>query len=394
MPVSEYITEAVKKSSWIRKMFEEGTRLKAIHGEDNVFDFSIGNPDADPPEDFFREFESASRSREKGVHGYMPNAGFNEVRSQIASMVTRDHGIDIASDSIIMTCGAAGGLNVLFKTILNPGDEIIVPAPYFVEYGFYTANHGGVLKPVKTDPDFSLNVGNIINAVTDKTAAVLINSPNNPTGRIYSEEAVTELSSALRAKSAGKRSIYLISDEPYRDIVFTDTKVPSILKHYEHSIVATSYSKTLSLPGERIGYLAVNPACDDFSRLMSGLVFSNRILGFVNAPALMQRIVGKLSSARVDINLYRKRRDMLVDVLKRAGYSFPDPEGAFYIFCSCPSDDDVDFVSHLQKYNILAVPGSGFGCPGNFRLTFCVSEKTIAGSFSAFKEALETYKAR
>jgi aspartate aminotransferase len=266
-----------------------------------------------------------------------------------------------------------------------------VPAPYFVEYGFYVSNHGGVLKSVKTNKDFSLNIENIKNALSEKTAAVLINSPNNPTGVIYKEKEIKELSHLLNEHCKKGRVVYLISDEPYKDIVFDDVKVPNILSIYEHSIIATSYSKTLSLPGERIGYVAVNPKCDDYKNLISGITLATRVLGYVNAPALMQRIVCELTSVKVNVEPYKKRRDMLVDVLQNAGYEFIQPQGAFYIFCKSPIEDDIEFVKHLQKYNILAVPGSGFSGAGYFRLCFCVSEKTISDSFEGFRKAMSEW---
>jgi len=392
MSISKSIKESMEKSSWIRKMFEEGARLKAEFGAENVFDFSLGNPDLNPPDEFFDILRGFASSGERGVHGYMPNAGFPGVRDTISNKVTRDHGVDINQDCIVMTCGAAGGLNTILKTILNPGEEIIVTVPYFVEYGFYIKNHGGEIVLVKTNDNFSLNVENIREAITEKTKAVLINSPNNPTGRIYSEEEIAYLSDMLREFNSDERTIYILADEPYREIVYDDVKVPSILKHYDNSMVVTSYSKSLSLPGERIGYIAVNPSCHEFDELMAGLILSNRILGFVNAPALMQRVVAELTEVSVDVEIYKRKRDLFIEGLSSAGYDYVKPEGAFYIFCKSPSDDDVDFVKHLQKYNILAVPGVGFGGPGYFRLAYCVPEDTIKNSIPKFKEALESYK--
>jgi aspartate aminotransferase len=291
-----------------------------------------------------------------------------------------------------MTCGAAGGMNIIFKTILDPGDEVIVPRPYFVEYGFYVENHGGRLVPVETGDDFALDIDAIDRAINDRTRAVIINSPNNPTGTIYPAEQIQALSALLKKRSV-KRIIYLVSDEPYRDIVYDGTSVPSVLANYPQSIIATSYSKTLSIPGERIGYIAVNPACASIDKLLAGLILSNRILGFVNAPALMQRIVSALNDVSVDVDAYRRRRDILVEGLYAAGYEFPKPRGAFYIFCKSPLKDDVQFVQHLLKFNILAVPGVGFGGPGYFRLAYCVSEDTIRRSLPKFAEAIKSLPA-
>lgn len=388
MAISRYIHDSIEKSSWIRKMFEEGTRLKTKFGAENVYDFSLGNPDIAPPEKFFDVLAHMISSRETGKHGYMPNAGFPDVNTIIADKVSREHGITLWPSHIVMTCGAAGGMNVVLKTILNPGDEVIAIKPYFVEYGFYVQNHGGTLVLTDSNDDFSLNIENIKNAITSKTKAIIINSPNNPTGRIYPEEDIRALSVMLKEKSSAS-PVYIISDEPYRDIIYDNSTVPSVLAHYDDSFVITSYSKTLSVPGERIGYIAANPKCSDIQEVMAGLVLSNRILGFVNAPALMQRAVALLVEESVDVDAYRRRRDLFVRGLKSAGYVFPVPEGAFYIFCKSPIKDDVAFVQHLVKYNILAVPGVGFGGPGYFRLAYCVPEDVISRAIPKFKEAIE-----
>ncbi|HPQ53979.1 MAG TPA: pyridoxal phosphate-dependent aminotransferase [Spirochaetota bacterium] len=389
MAISHYIQQSIEKSSWIRKMFEEGSLLKAKFGDENVYDFSLGNPDIAPPDKFFDVLSHIIHSRENGKHGYMPNAGFPDVNEVIAGKVSREHGITVSASQIVMTCGAAGGMNVVLKTILNPGDEVIVIKPYFVEYGFYVQNHNGTIVLAESNEDFSLNIENIQKAITPKTKAVIINSPNNPTGRIYPEKDIQSLSEMLRENSSAS-PIYLISDEPYRDIIYDSVTVPSVLAHYDNAFVITSYSKTLSVPGERIGYIAVSPNCSDLTQLMAGLVLSNRILGFVNAPALMQRVVAELIDESVDVDAYRRRRDLFVDGLQAAGYEFPVPEGAFYIFCKSPIPDDVAFAKHLLQYNILAVPGVGFGGPGYFRLAYCVSEDVISRSLPKFKEAIET----
>lgn len=390
MPIADGIKESLSQSSWIRKMFEEGIKLKQEFGSDNVFDFSLGNPDLNPPGKFFDILRKLSSSHIPGVHGYMPNAGFPDVRKAIAAKVSREQGIVVSADFVIMTCGAAGGCNALMKTILNPGDEVLVPKPYFVEYNFYVKNHGGVIRPVESSQDFSLNINAIREAIGPKTKAVLINSPNNPTGRVYSKDDLAALASVLNEWHQRGQTIYLISDEPYRDIVYDGAVVPGILNIYPHSIVVNSYSKSLSIPGERIGYAAVNPSCDDADSIMAGLIFSNRILGFVNAPALMQRCVAELTDVVVDIEPYRRRRDVMMGGLQDAGYEFVKPEGAFYLFCKSPLDDDVSFVRHLQKYRILAVPGSGFAGPGYFRLAYCVPEDVIVRSIPKFEEALNT----
>ncbi len=391
MSVSDFIRVSLEKSSWIRKMFEEGARLKAIHGEDNVYDFSLGNPDISPPESFQKALEEKSAEQKPGIHGYMPNAGYPDVRAKIADSVNRVHESNLSADNIIMTVGAAGGMNAVLKTILDPGDEVIILKPFFVEYRFYIQNHGGVPVEVETTERFGISLDTISGAITEKTRAVIINSPNNPSGRIYPDEEIARLSSLLRSRS-GERCIYLVSDEPYREIVFEERSVPSVLKHYENSILVYSYSKSLSLAGERIGYIAVNDRADSIEILCSGLVLSNRILGYVNAPALMQRVVGELDPSDFDLSVYGKRRDTFCRGLEGAGYEFIEPEGAFYLFCRAPGGDDVDFVNHLMNYQILAVPGSGFGAPGWFRLSFSVGETVIESSFPAFKKAREEYR--
>ena len=393
MSVSTYIMNSMEKSSWIRKMFEEGAKLKAKFGEENVYDFSLGNPDVEPPQKFYQVMKELAEDHEPGIHGYMPNAGYPWVRDAIANKVNREHGVNLTGSHVIMTCGAAGGMNVVLKTILNNGDQVIVPRPYFVEYGFYIANHGGKMVLVDTKEDFSLDLDAIGEAITDKTRAILINSPHNPTGRVYPESTIRELGKMLSGiKKKSGRVIYLISDEPYREIVYKGIQVPSILKNYTNSIVVTSYSKSLSLPGERIGYVALNPDIPGVDTLMSGCILSNRILGYVNAPAFMQRVVARLTDETVDIDAYQRRKDILTEGLSRAGYSFIDPEGAFYMFCKSPMEDDVAFVQHLLKFNILAVPGAGFGGPGYFRLTYCISEDVIRRSLPAFEEAMKALK--
>jgi len=332
MSVSLKIRESIEKSSWIRKMFEEGARLKAEFGADNVYDFSLGNPDIDPPVEFFNTFKKMSALTQKGVHGYMPNAGFMDVRNSIAKKVEKEHKLKIDGNSILMTCGAAGGMNVVLKTILDPGDEVIVIKPYFAEYGFYITNHQGVTVEAGSNSDFSINIDAIEKAITAKTKGIIVNSPNNPSGKIYKEEEIDALCNLLKKKSGNGRNIFLISDEPYREIVYDNRTVAPILSKYTNAVVINSYSKSLSLPGERIGYVAVNPQHEEYNLLLGGLNLSNRILGFVNAPALMQRIVSELNDAGVDTGIYKKRRDIFMAGLKDAGYEFSEPEGAFYLF--------------------------------------------------------------
>lgn len=390
MPVSEKIADFIQRSSWIRKMFEEGARLKKAHGSQNVFDFSLGNPNLDPVKAVKNSIVSAAQDNTPGIHGYMPNAGFADVRAAVAQKVKEDEGLDINENFVIMTVGAGGALNVILKAILNPGDEVIILSPFFVEYVFYADNHGGKAVIVPTTEDFSLDLAAIEQAVNANTAAVLINSPNNPTGKVYSEKEIRGLGELLDRKSREiGRAIVLISDEPYRGIVYDGIKVPGILQAYSHSVVATSFSKDLSLPGERLGYIAVNPAMDQATLTMDGLVLANRILGFVSAPGLMQRAVKSVLREVVDVNVYKRRRDRLYEALTSFGYQCVKPEGAFYLFPKSPLADDVGFVALLQKRLVLTVPGTGFGTPGYFRIAYCVSDETIEGSLKGFKEAIE-----
>ena len=374
-------------------MFEEGARLKAIHGADNVFDFSLGNPDLEPPEAFKQQLKQVAENPDPGLHAYMPNTGYARTRQAVAEFLTREQETEITENEVIMTCGAAGGLNIILKAVLDPGDEVITPAPYFVEYGFYADNHGGKLVAVPTRPDFTLDIGAIESAVTEKTRAVIINSPNNPTGQVYSGQNLRDLGRVLTEKSqAHGRTIYLISDEPYRKIIYDDIRVPSVFSCYADSAVATSYSKDLSVPGERIGFAAVNPAASGKQKLLEAMALANRILGFVNAPALMQRVVTGLQGLHVDVSEYDRKRRLLCDGLAERGYSFTRPAGAFYLFPQAPVKDDVAFVQALQEELILAVPGSGFGAPGYFRLSYCIPDKTITDAMPGFEKAMAKFR--
>lgn len=381
----------MERSSWIRKMFEEGARLKQLHGPENVFDFSLGNPNLEPSSRLKKAIATAASNQAAGIHSYMPNAGLLQTRSAVASRIEKEEGVKIDASNIVMTVGAGGALNVVLKTLLNSGDEVVIPKPFFVEYVFYCDNHGGAAVLVPTRPDFSLDVDEIAKAITPKTAAVLINSPNNPTGRIYSQDQIDALADALRSKSKQiGRAIVLISDEPYRGIIYDGAEVPSILKAYENSMVVTSFSKDLSIPGERLGYIAMNPAMDNAEQTIAGLILSNRILGFVNAPSLIQRAVTDHLEDIVDVAVYKRRRDRLYNALVSFGYDVIRPEGAFYLFPRSPIQDDVAFVAKLQEKLILTVPGVGFGGPGFFRIAYCVSDETIEGSLKGFEETIKS----
>jgi len=390
MPLSQKVEDFIQKASWIRGMFEEGARLKQMHGAGNVFDFSLGNPNLEPTPAVREAIAKAAQDETPGVHAYMANAGYADVRAAVAKKIREDEGVSLDENWILMTVGAGGGLNVALKTILNPGDEVICLKPFFVEYVFYVDNHGGKAVLVPTRPDFSLDLDAIGAAINPKTAAVLINSPNNPTGKVYGEAEIRALAELLTKKSAEiGRPIVLISDEPYRGITYDGVQVPSILQAYPHSAVVTSFSKDLSIPGERLGYIALNPAMDRGNEVMNGLVLCNRILGFVNAPGLMQRSVKNVLRCVVDVNVYKRRRDRLYESLTSFGYDCVKPEGAFYLFPRSPIDDDVRFVGHLQTKLILTVPGTGFGSPGHFRIAYCVSDETVEGALQGFKEAIK-----
>jgi len=390
MAMSRKIEGFVSQSSLIRRMFEEGIERKKKFGAENVFDFSLGNPNVKPPKEFRHHLVEAAKEEAHGLHGYMPNAGFPETRSAVARALAREHSTELTADHVVMTCGAGGALNVALKTLLDPGDEVLIPSPFFVEYRFYVDNHGGVTKTVKTRGDFSLDLEALEEAVTAKTKVILINYPNNPTGKIYDHETIAALGDLAGKKSREYgRIIYILSDEPYREIVYDGVHVPSIFPAYENSIIATSYSKSVSIPGERIGFLAVHPAMDDFRKVMDGLVLCNRILGYVNAPALMQRVIAKIHGIRVNVEEYKRKRDLLCDGLAAAGYRVTKPDGAFYLFLPTPIPDDGEFVKVLQKRNILTVPGSAFGGPGHIRIAYCVHDDTIIRSLPGFAESLK-----
>jgi aspartate aminotransferase len=382
----------MERASWIRKMFEQGLELKTKLGADKVFDFSLGNPNLEPPDQVRQAVIDVIQDPRPGKHAYMPNAGLKETREAVASFLSKEHRVKLFWEHIVMTVGAGGGLNVALKTFLDEKDEVIILAPYFVEYFFYVDNSNGIGKLINTKEDFSLDLEAIEAGITPKTKAFIINSPNNPSGRVYDEKSLRSLGKILlQAKEKFGRTVYLLSDEPYSKLVYDGVKVPSIFGAYPNSLLITSYSKDLSLPGERIGFVAVNPEMENWRQTVDGLTFCNRILGFVNAPALMQRILPRLQGVKVNIREYQKKRDLLCSGLSKAGYSFTKPEGAFYLFIKSPIPDDVLFVRELLRENILAVPGTGFGTPGFFRLAYCVEDRVIEGSIPGFERAIQKY---
>jgi aspartate aminotransferase len=392
MPIANRIRESIERSSWIRKMFEEGTKRRAEFGAENVFDFSLGNPNLEPPFRLKEILKELASDTSEGLHAYMPNAGLADTRRSVAEYLSKHESLIFGLDDILMTVGAGGGLNVVLKTILDPGDEIVLLSPYFAEYDFYIDNHQGVPRVARTKSDFSPDLEAVEASMTPKTKAVLINSPNNPTGKVYSEGDLKGLGALLEKQSKKQgRAVYLISDEPYRKIVYDGVKVPSIFKAYKESLVVTSFSKDLSIPGERIGYVAVHPDLSDKAAIIDGLTLCNRILGFVNAPAFIQRAVSYLLEENVDIAQYNKKRDMLWENLVSFGYEMDKPQGTFYLFPKSPIDDDVAFVSALQEENILTVPGRGFAGPGYFRIAYCVDDATICNALPGFKKVISKF---
>ena len=393
MPVSNKIRNFMEQGSWIRKMFEEGISLKRQYGDENVFDLSLGNPVIDPPEEFFTKLKCIADSPITGMHRYMPNAGLVETREAVAGQLVDETQITFTADEIIMTCGAGGALNVVMKTLMDPGDEFVIFAPFFVEYHFYADNHGGSCKVVPPDQNFLPDIDAFRDSITPVTRGVLINSPNNPTGVLYSSDVLENLCEIIRQKEKEYGTeIYLVSDEPYRRIIFDQLEYPHIFDHHQRSIVATSHSKDLALPGERIGYIAIHPECPDKEEIIDGMVFCNRTLGFVNAPALAQHLVASLQSVTVDVSLYERKRDFLYSELIEMGYSVVRPQGAFYMFPKAPIEDDVEFVDKLKEERVLAVPGTGFGLPGYFRLSYCLNDETIEGALPGLKRAIAQYK--
>jgi aspartate aminotransferase len=388
MAISRKVREQMKNSSWIRKMFEEGIKLRSIHGPENVFDLSLGNPLLEPPAEFKAEISRLINEDTPNTHRYMPNAGFPEVRASVAEVLAEESGTPITGVEILMTVGAAGAINTILRSILDKDDEVVLIAPFFAEYIFYVEHQTGVSKVANCDENWLPNIESLETTIGPKTRAVIINSPNNPTGVIYPESSIKAISAVIQqAEEKFGTEIYLISDEPYRKLIYTDTPYPFIFGHHPRSIVATSHSKDLGLAGERIGYIAVNPVDPGKADLLDALNFSIRTLGFVNAPALMQRVVAGIQRATVDIDIYRNKRDLLYNALTKIGYKCVKPDGAFYVFPKSPMPDDTEFVAQLQKELVLVVPGVGFGTPGFFRASYCVDDWVIQGAIAGFEKA-------
>ena len=392
--ISEKMKGYVANSSVIRAMFEEGKKMAAIYGADHVYDFSLGNPNVPAPgavKDAI--IDIVTNEDPVLVHGYMSNSGFEDVRTKIAEHLNSQYGTSYKCNNLVMIVGAAGGMNVFFKTLLNPGDEVVTFSPYFGEYRAYVSNFDGRLVEVQTDPvTFEPDPKALAAAVTPKTKAVILNSPNNPTGVVYSEECIREIATLLEEKQKEYgTTIFIFSDEPYREIVYGDYKVPWIPNYYRNTVVGYSYSKSLSLPGERIGYLVLPSEIDDAEDMISAANVANRILGFVNAPSLQQRVVAKCLNEKTDVDFYAENRQMLMDGLREAGYTFVEPQGAFYLWLKSPEEDEKAFVAKCKEKQILIVPGSSFGCAGWTRVAYCVSHETVRNSLPGFKEVAASY---
>ncbi len=389
MAVSRKIRQFMAEGGWIRRVFEEGLALKAQIGPENVFDLSLGNPVIEPPAEFKDELRRLASEPMAGMHRYMPNPGYMETRQAVAGSLAVETGLPFEGGDIVMTCGAAAAANVVLKTILNPGDEVIILAPYFFEYLYYIDNHDGVVVVVNTTDQFRLDLPAIEQAVTPRTRAIVVNSPNNPSGVVYSSGEIAGLADLLNRKQSEHGSeIFLISDEPYKRIIFDGKEFPQIIPSYDNSVIVTSHAKDLALPGERIGFIAINPNHEGKEELAGGFSFCNRTLGFVNAPALMQHVVRNLQGVSVDPAYYQRKRDFMHTALMEMGYDTVKPEGAFYLYPKSPIEDDVAFTRELLQSNVLVVPGRGFGTPGYFRISYCVEDWVLEGAVDGFAKAV------
>jgi len=384
MPVSKTITKQLKNASWIRRMFEEGIRLKRERGADAICDFSLGNPDVEPPVAVLDALRRVAAGNRPGSHGYMPNPGYTQVREAVARKLSKETGLGFTGEDVFMTVGSAGAINVLLKAILDPGDEVIVLFPYFVEYQFYITNHGGRMVPVETDDTFLPDVERIRAAITPRTRAIILNTPNNPTGRVYPESILRDLQTMLA--SVGQ-SITVISDEPYKSYVYDGKRQPEVASFIANTAICNSWSKSLGLPGERIGYLALSPQLADAAALRGACAFTNRILGFINAPAIWQWVMLDALNETIDAAPYEHKRNVLCDALEKIGYEVRRPEGSFYIFLKTPIPDDIAFTKLLSDEGVLAVPGVGFGRSGYIRLSLTIPLERIQKSIAGFQRA-------
>ena len=389
MAVAADIQRAMEDSSWIRRMFELGIQLRQERGAENVFDLSLGNPIAEPPPQFFEQLRRFAADDAPGVHRYMPNAGYVETRQAVADALSDETGLAYGADQVVMTVGAAAALNVVVHSLCDRADEVVILTPYFAEYLFYATNHAATPVVVGCDDDFIPDLEELEEKLSDRTKLVIVNSPNNPSGAMYPASFIEALGHLLRAKSAEfGTEIFLVSDEPYRKILFDEHVYPFPQLAYERTITVTSHAMDLALPGDRIGYIAVHPDYDDGGQLMDALIFCNRVLGFVNAPAIMQHLVRELQTVSIDTADYQQKRDYLYDVLTSAGYDVRKPEGAFYMFPKSPVEDEMKLVAALQRQGVLVVPGRGFGMEGYFRISYCVEQRELEGAAPGFAAAM------
>jgi aspartate aminotransferase len=376
-------------ASFIREMFEKGLRLKAEFGPENVYDFSLGNPNARPPDAFFAALAAVVQEQSPALHRYMPNAGFEQTRAAVAHFVSGEYRQELDAAGVILTSGAAGGMNVVLRAICNPGDEVIVLAPFFPEYRFYIEQAGAIMVVVQTDRAFQPDLTALAAAITPRTRALLLNTPNNPTGAVYPEAACRGLAALAAKHDRPDHPLYLVCDDPYRRIIYDLDWCPTVLAHYPRTVLVSSYSKDLSIPGERAGYIVVPPAVPERGLLLNACTMLNRTLGFVNETALIQRVIARCADACCDLRFYRENRDLLCNALREYGYELVMPAGALYAFPQTPIPDDAAFVERLLKHRVLVVPGRGFGRPGTMRLSFCVDRATITGALPALRAAIQ-----
>ena len=389
LAVAQKVAADMKSGSWIREMFDKGRRLKAEYGEDSVFDFSLGNPNAAPPAAFFDALKACANEHDPALHRYMANVGFDESRAAVARFLSNEYRMEFDGDSVILTVGAAGGLNVVLQAICDPGDEVILLAPYFPEYRSYVEQAGGKAVVVQTDERFLPDIGALEDAISERTRAVLVNTPNNPSGAVYPEASCRALGELLGRRDRAERPLYLITDEPYRRIIYELDWCPTPVRHHARSVIVSSYSKDLSIAGERAGYIAVPRDVPEREALLGAMTMLTRTLGFVNAPAFMQRVIARCADALCDVSYYKQNRELLCGALRDYGYELVKPGGALYAFPKTPIADDAEFIGVLTKQKVLAGPGRGFGRAGHMRVSFCVDRRTIERGLGGFKVAID-----
>ena len=387
--IAEKVARDMKSASWIREMFEKGRRLKAQLGAENVQDLTLGNPNAAPPEAFFAALRAVAAEHQPALHRYMPNVGFDQTRAAVAEFISKEYRLDVEANAVVLTSGAAGGMNVVMRTVCDPGDEVILLAPFFPEYRFHVEQANGKVVLVQTDGEFQPDLDAIEASITERTRAIIVNTPNNPSGAVYTEQKCKALGKLLRRHDRDDRPIYIATDDPYRRIIYDLDWCPTVARHYHRTILVSSYSKDLSIAGERAGYIAVPKTVPERETILGAMTMLNRTLGYVNMPAFMQRVIARCASALCDVRLYRQNRDLLCNALRDYGYELTMPGGALYVFPKTPADDDVEFVDVLMKHKVLTVPGRGFGRPGHIRISFCVDRETIERALPGFQAAIK-----